>query len=181
MLPMQRFGQRFPAFAIAPLSLMSGVDESIVTPLIAGDNNGYRMLSRRRRNDFRRRRMHVASPTRYRRISLLVVMAFHGASEIVEEIILCEPRYPDQFLGDMCMRRQSWRDVAECWHRLPAAAVKVVPFRGIKEQWAKSRRRADRRKVTIFMWRHPKRSGRLVVDFTSLGTMTNAEASFVDS
>ena len=54
MLPMQRFGERFAGVAIAPLSLVSGVDESIGDAAHCGDNNGYRMLSRSVRNDFRR-------------------------------------------------------------------------------------------------------------------------------
>jgi len=57
-------------------------------------------------------------------------------SEIVKEIILCEPRYPDNFLR--YVHAATKLTIANAGYSSPAAAIKVVPFRGIKEQSAKS-------------------------------------------
>jgi len=53
-------------------------------------------------------------------------------SEIVKEIILCEPRYPDNFLR--YVHAATKLTIANAGYSSPAAAIKVVSFRGIKEK-----------------------------------------------
>jgi hypothetical protein len=60
------------------------------------------------------------------------------ASEIVKEIILCESSYPDNFLAICACSDKAGGLPQNAEHTSLAAAIKVVPFRGIKEQSAKS-------------------------------------------